>query len=479
MGGADSEVREDTTTVIIEAAYFSGPAVRKASKDHGLRSESSSRFEKGVDPERTRAAGERAAQLMAQYAGGTILEGTSEFNNIKIEPAVVSITLDKINTSIGTNISADEVSNILNRLGFEVKVDGERFIITVPTRRGDITIEADIVEEVARMYGYDKIPSTLPKGTTTPGALTEYQKKRRLARRTLDGAGLYQATTYSLTSEGKAAQFAIEKREAVTLAMPMSEERSRLRMSIMPQLLEAVKHNNARQIDSVAIYEIGSVFLKQENELLPDEREHVAAAITGLWEASLWQGEKKEVDFYVLKGVLEALFEALGVTDQIGYRQAELENMHPGRTAEVLLNGEVIGFAGQVHPTVQKELDLKDTYVFELSFKKIAEAEVEPVSYESIPRFPSITRDIALVVDKKTVAGDLAEIIRDAGGALLREVHVFDLYEGEHMEAGKKSLAYTLKYFDPERTLTDEEVTKAHEKVLNAVEEKAGAVLRS
>jgi phenylalanyl-tRNA synthetase beta chain len=250
-------------------------------------------------------------------------------------------------------------------------------------------------------------------------------------------------------------------------------------MSIIPQLLEAVKHNNARQIDSVALYEIGSVFLKQENELLPDEREHVAAAITGLWEASLWQGEKKAVDFYVLKGVLEALIAALGVADKIGYRQAGLENMHPGRTAEVLLNGEVIGFIGQVHPTVQKELDLKDTYVFELSFKKIAEAEVEPISYESIPRFPSITRDIALVVEKKTVAGDLVEIIREAGGALLKEVHIFDLYEGEHMEAGKKSLAYTLKYFAPERTLTDEEVTKTHEKVLKAVEEKAGAVLRS
>lgn len=478
MGGADSEVREDTTNVIIEAAYFAGPVVRKASKDHGLRSEASARFEKGVDPERVRAAAERAAQLMAQYAGGTILEGTSEYNNMKVEPAVISITLEKINSSIGTDITAAEVTDILTRLGFDVKTEGKDFIITVPTRRGDITIEADIIEEVARLYGYDKIPSTLPKGTTTPGALTDYQQKRRLARRTLEGAGLYQATTYSLTSAEKAAQFALETREPVTLAMPMSEERSQLRMSILPSLLEVVKYNNARQIDSVALYEIGSVFLKQGDGQLPEEREHIAAAITGLWEANLWQGEKKAVDFYVLKGVLEALFAALGVTDKISYRQAALENMHPGRTAEVLLNGEVIGFIGQVHPTLQKELDLKETYVFELSFKKMAEAEVEPISYQSIPRFPSITRDIALVVDKTKAAGELEAIIAEAGGALLKEVHVFDLYEGEHMEAGKKSLAFSLKYFDPERTLTDEEVTKAHENVLQAVREKAGAVLR-
>ena len=179
-----------------------------------------------------------------------------------------------------------------------------------------------------------------------------------------------------------------------------------------------------------------------------------------------------------LKGVLEALFDTLGVASQIEYRQAEIKDMHPGRTAEVLLNGEVIGFIGQVHPMVQKDLDIKETYVFELSFKALAEAEVAPISYQMIPRFPSITRDIALVVDTDTKAGDIQSIIVEAGGTLLKEVHLFDLYEGEKMEAGKKSIAYSLKYFDPERTLTDEDITKAHDKVLEAVKEKAGAELR-
>lgn len=479
MGGADSEVREDTTTVIIEAAYFAGPVVRKGSKDHGLRSEASSRFEKGVDPARVRQAGERAAQLMAEYAGGTILNGSAEFNNMKMEPTVISITLDKINTSIGANISADEILDIFSRLQFDVKMDGETFIITVPTRRGDITIEADLVEEVARMYGYDRIPSTLPTGTTTPGGLTDYQQKRRAARKALEGAGLYQATTYSLTSPEKAGQFIREEHNSIRLAMPMSEERSQLRLSIVPQLLEVVKYNNARQMDSVAVYEIGSVFFKQQEGQLLDEREHVAVAITGLWEANLWQGEKKPVDFFVAKGVLEAVTDSLGVTDKIQYRKAAINNMHPGRTAEVLLNNNVIGFIGQVHPMAQKEYDIKETYVFELSLKALAEADVAPIAYKMIPRFPSITRDIALVVDKARTSGELEEIIRNAGGELLKEVHLFDLYEGERMEAGKRSLAFSLKYFDPERTLTDDDITKAHEMVLDAVKEQVGAVLRS
>ncbi|MGE7661631.1 phenylalanine--tRNA ligase subunit beta [Peribacillus sp. NPDC097197] len=478
MGGANSEVKNDTTTVIIESAYFAGTVVRKASKDHGLRSEASARFEKGVDPARVREAGERAAQLIAQYAGGTILQGTAEVDELTMEPAVISITLEKINTLLGTDMSVAEVESIFKRLQFGVALDNETFTITVPTRRGDITIEADLVEEAARLYGYDNIPATLPVGAATPGQLTDYQMKRRKVRRTLEGAGLYQAVTYSLTSEDKAAQFALNARDSIRLAMPMSEERSQLRLSIVPQLLEVVKYNNARQLDSLALYEIGSVFFKKDNQELPEEKEHVAGVITGLWESQPWQGEKKSVDFYVAKGVIEAIFDTLGLTDQISYRQAEIKDMHPGRTAEVLLHGEVIGFIGQVHPTVQKDLDIKETYIFELSFKAMAEAEVAPIAYQTIPRYPSTTRDIALVVEQAAKAGDIQNIILEAGGKLLKEVNIFDLYEGEKMEEGKKSIAFSLKYFDPERTLTDEDITKAHEKVLAAVKEKAGAELR-
>jgi phenylalanyl-tRNA synthetase beta chain len=478
MGGANSEVRADTTTVLLESAYFKGATVRKASKDHGLRSEASARFEKGVDPNRVRAAAERAADLMVKYAGGEVLEGTVEADQLHVEPAVVSVTLEKINRVLGTELSMEQVEDIFARLQFETSTDHGRITVTVPTRRGDITIEEDLIEEVARLYGYDNLPKTLPISASTPGKLTDYQQKRRIVRRFLEGAGLYQAVTYSLTSEEKADQYALEKREPIKLSMPMSEDRSRLRLSIVPQLLEVLKYNLARQIDSVAVYEIGSVFLANSSDELPEEREHVAAAVTGLWHVHSWQGEKKPVDFFVLKGILEGLFARLGLENDIEFRKAIAEGMHPGRTAEVYLKGNRVGFIGQIHPNVQKEMDLKETYVFELSLKSILEAETAPLHYEPIPRFPSITRDIALVVEKEKTAGELENIIKNAGGNLLKEVQVFDLYEGEHMEPGKKSIAFSLKYYDPERTLTDEDVNKAHEKVLQAVKEQAGAVLR-
>ncbi|MGX6442985.1 phenylalanine--tRNA ligase subunit beta [Neobacillus sp. K501] len=478
MGGANSEVTSDTTTVLLESAYFSGAVVRKASKDHGLRSEASARFEKGVDPNRVRAAGERAAYLMAKYAGGEVLEGASEVDTLAVEPAVVSISLEKINRVIGTELTVEDVKEIFARLQFAVSVEDELITVTAPTRRGDIKIEEDLIEEVARLYGYDNIPKTLPVGSSTSGKLSDYQKKRRIVRQYLEGVGLYQAVTYSLTSEEKAAQFALEKRDFIRLAMPMSEDRSVLRLSILPQLLEVVKYNSARQNDSIGVYETGAVFLANGNEVLPEEQEHLAAAVTGLWHTHSWQGEKKPVDFYVVKGILEGLFAKLGLAEKVTYVQAKVDQMHPGRTAEILLNGERIGFIGQVHPTMQKELDLKDTYAFELSLKAVLGAETAPLQYESIPRFPSITRDIALVVNKETVSGTLKDIILAAGGQLLKEVHVFDLYEGERMEEGKKSIAFSLKYVDPERTLTDEEVTKVHNQVLKALEEQAGAVLR-
>jgi phenylalanyl-tRNA synthetase beta chain len=478
MGGANSEVVSETTTVLLEAAYFTGPVIHKASRDHGLRSEASSRYEKGVDPNRVRAAGERAAYLMIKYAGGEVLEGTVEVDTLTIEPAVISITLEKINRVLGTNISVTKVKEIFERLQFEVTVDQDTVTVTAPTRRGDIQIEEDLIEEVARLYGYDNIPKTLPFGSTTPGRLTEYQNKRRVVRQFLEGAGLYQAVTYSLTSEDKVYHYALENREAIRLAMPMSEDRSMLRLSILPQLLEVLKYNSARQNDSLAIYETGAVFLANGKDVQPEEQEHLAAAMTGLWLNHSWQGEKKPVDFFVIKGVLEGLFERLGLTAQVEYTKANVEGMHPGRTADILLNGERIGFVGQVHPSVQKDLDLKDTLVFELSLQAVLDTATEPLQYMAIPRFPSITRDIALVADKETASGTLKEIILNAGESLLKEAHVFDLYEGEHMEAGKKSIAFSLKYANPERTLTDEEVTKVHDKVLKALAEQAGAVLR-
>lgn len=479
MGAANSEVQSDTTTILLESAYFNGVTVRRASKDHGLRSEASARFEKGIDPNRTHQAAERAAALMVEYAGGEVVGGCVEVNTLKVEPAVVTTTVDKINSVLGTSVTAEEVKAIFTKLQFEVSVDNETFTVTVPTRRGDITIEEDLVEEVARLYGYDNIPTTLPISAATPGVLTPYQAKRRKVRRYLEGSGLLQNITYSLTSEGRAKQYALEEGKAIRLAMPMSEERSTLRLSLVPHLLEVLQHNIARSMPANAVYEIGSVFIGQENDVLPLENERLAGALTGLWQQHPWQGEKKAVDFFVAKGILEGMFAMLGLENSISYRRAEKDGLHPGRTAEILLNGESVGFLGQLHPEKLNELDLPETYVFELALTSLLQKEMAEISYDAIPRFPSIGRDIALVVDRNTPAGELEQEIKAAGGALLKEVQVFDVYEGDKIDASKKSVAFALRYYHPEHTLTDEEVTKVHNKVLQAVEEKFDAVLRS
>lgn len=478
MGGANSEVQADTTTVLLESAYFDSKVIRRSSKVIGLRSEASARYEKGIDPNRVRKAADRACQLLQLYAGGEVLEGEVAVDTLTAEPKVVSITLGKINETLGTTLKTDAVTAIFDSLQFATQMEGDTFTVTVPTRRNDIVIEADLIEEVARLYGYDNLPKTLPIGAATPGSLTAYQKKRRMARRYLESAGLYQAITYSLTNEAKVHSFALEKRNPIKLAMPMSEERALLRQSIVPQLLEVLKYNAARQNENIAVYETGVVFLANGEQELPEEKEHLAGAVTGIWSMHPWQGEKKTVDFFVVKGVLEGLFQKLGVHEQITFARAELDGMHPGRTAEIVLNGEIIGFVGQVHPQMQNDLDLKETYCFELDLSKLFAVEVEALHYTSIPRFPYVTRDIALVVEKDVLAGSLQEIIIEAGGKLLKDVQVFDLYEGEKMEAGKKSIAFSLTYFDPEQTLTDEMISKTHDKVLAAVEEKAGASLR-
>lgn len=475
MGGANSEVSDSTTTIVIESAYFASGSIRQTSKDHGLRSDASSRYEKGVDPNRVIPAAERAASLIAELAGGEVLAGSLVFDQLDREEKIVKVSPDFINTRLGMKIPFEDMMEILGRLKFNTDAINGQLVISVPTRRQDIQIEEDVVEEIARLYGYDEIPATLPVTEAAPGGLTPYQEKRRIVRKVLEGAGLLQATTYSLTSEKSATQFALTETETTKLLMPMSEERSTLRQSLLPHLLESVSYNTARRMDSVALYETGAVFLKADDELL-NEEEHLAIAMTGLWLDHSWQGEKKEVDFFVLKGIVEGLANRLGV--ELAFERGQMDGLHPGRTAFIMLNGNRIGVIGQLHPTEQKARDLKNTVVMELNLSALLEVQLDALVYTPVPRYPSISRDVALVLSKIVEAGTIEAVIRNAGGKLLKDVRVFDLYEGDKMEEGKKSVAFSLTYFDPEKTLTDEEVTNAHEKVLSALTE-VGAELRS
>lgn len=478
MGGANSEVHDGTTTVVIESAYFKPGSVRQTSKDHNLRSDASSRFEKGVDPNRVEVAAERAAQLIAELAGGEVLHGSVKVDELDKTEKEVVVSPDFINNRLGMKISLEDMTSILTRLKFEFEAANGQLYIKAPTRRQDIQIEEDIVEEIARIYGYDDIPLTVPVGDTTPGGLTPYQGKRRIVRNFLEGAGLHQAITYSLTSKALAQSFALETASVTELLMPMSEERSTLRQSIIPHLLEAATYNIARKAEAVTLFETGSVFLGETSEGLPREVEHVAVVMTGKWLDHSWQGERKMVDFFVLKGIVEGLLAKLGIEKYVSFEQAQIDGMHPGRTAKIKLADQLVGFIGQLHPTEQKKRDLKETYVMEMNLVKLLSFSLEPLLYTPVPRFPSISRDIALVVNRAQAAGELEQIIRGAGGKLLKDVRVFDLYEGEKMEEGQKSVAFSLNYEDPERTLTDEEVVKAHSKVLKALEEQGNAQLR-
>ncbi|MEY9970246.1 phenylalanyl-tRNA synthetase beta chain [Lysinibacillus sp. RC46] len=480
MGGANSEVNDSTTTVVIESAYFDGLTVRQTSRHLGLRSDASARFEKGVDPNRVLPAAERAAALLAELAGGEVLEGTCIVDELDKSPARVVVSPDFINERLGMKISLEEMLTILERLKFGVEAANGLLIVDAPTRRQDIKIEEDIVEEIARLYGYDEIPMTLPEGANQVGRLTPYQANRRVVRNYMEGAGLYQAVTYSLTSDALSQRFALKAEPVTRLLMPMSEDRSTLRQSLIPHLIEAAAYNVARKADNVALYEIGSVFLGQSEEGLPYEEEHVAAVVTGKWLDHAWQGEKKAVDFFVLKGIVEGVIGKLGLEDRISFVKAEVDGLHPGRTASILLDGEQVGIIGGLHPAEQKTWGVKDTYVMEMNLVTLlnANAKEAPLGYTPVPRFPAMSRDIALIMDRTTTAGEVIAAIRSANVKLLKDVRVFDVYEGEKMEAGKKSVAFSLTYFDPERTLTDEEVVAAHNKVLKAIATIEGTEVR-
>lgn len=486
MGGANSEVTEETTTIILESAKFAGGSVRKTSRKLGLRSESSIRFEKEVDPARVRAAAERAAALISIYAGGASARGIAEQVVAIPEPKQIDITAQRVNEYLGTAITIADIKAIFDRLQFEVsEASGDLLRVTVPTRRGDISRDVDLIEEIARLCGYDHIPATPITGVTTPGALTRSQRIRRIVRELLTGAGLSETVNYSFTEPQLAETYPgfYPSARRIPLALPMSEDRSVLRTSLVPHLIENAAYNSNRSIDTTAIFEIGNVFVTEQSELkeLPDEQPLLAALWTGARIEAAWNDSKRAVDFYDLKGIAEQLLAGLGI-DGVDYKPAEAEGLHPGRTADIYLSKEgqsiLIGRIGQLHPDLQREKDLKDVFVFEMKLNVLYEQASFDIAYRALPRFPVISRDLAVAVDAGTPVGDILEEAKKAAGALLESIQIFDVYTGDKIEAGKKSVAISMVYRHSERTLTDEEVTEAHGQVLGALESRFGATLR-
>ncbi|NHM91430.1 MULTISPECIES: phenylalanine--tRNA ligase subunit beta [Staphylococcus] len=476
MGGDFSEVTDQTTNVVVEGALFDPVAIRHTSRRLNLRSESSSRFEKGLATEFVNEAVDRACHLLEVLAGGSVMQGRVSQGYLGSFTHTIDITVEKVNRTIGFNVSESEMIEALEQLGFKTSVANDTLQVIVPSRRPDIKIEADIIEEIARIYGYDNLPSSLPVfETVTSGALTDRQRKTRVVRHVLEGAGLSQAITYSLVDEKRATAFTTQSRDVIKLLMPMSEAHSTLRQSLIPHLIDAAQYNVARKNQNIALYEIGNVFFSNGEGQLPDEVEYLSGIMTGDYVANPWQGKKEVVDFYLTKGVVDRIADKLALS--FDYETAKIDGLHPGRTAKVLCQGEVIGFIGELHPSVAKTYDLGRTYVFELNYEKIMTFNVGYINYSQIPKFPGVTRDIALVVDTEVRVSSLIHTIENTGGRLLKQASVFDVYEGEHMEAGKKSVAIRLEYLDTENTLTEAQVAEVHEGILRALEHQ-GATLR-
>lgn len=479
MGGQSTEIDDNSKNVVLEAAVFDGTSIRKTSGRLNLRSESSSRFEKGINYDTVAEALDFAAAMLTELAGGQVLAGQVVAGSVPTEPVEVSTTLGYVNTRLGTELTYADIEEVFAKLGFGVTGNADKFTVSVPRRRWDISIQADLVEEIARIYGYEKLPTTLPEAGATAGELTATQKLRRQVRTIAEGAGLSEIISYALTTPEKAVEFTTVPTNVTELMWPMSVERSALRQNVVSGMLDTVAYNVARKNSNLAIYEIGKVFEQPGNpkEELPNEVEKFAFAVTGLVAEKDFQTKATPVDFFYAKGIVEALFEKLGLAVDF-VANKELASMHPGRTASILLDGQELGFLGQVHPQTAKNYNVPETYVAEINLTAVEANLNDDQVFVEITKFPAVSRDIALLVSAETSHKDIVEAIKAAGVKRLTDIKLFDVYAGSNIASGFKSMAYSLTFQNPSDNLTDEEVTKYMEKITKSLTETVNAEVR-
>ncbi|MGT2910804.1 phenylalanine--tRNA ligase subunit beta [Streptococcus cameli] len=478
MGGADTEITATSKTVVLEAALFEGKSIRKTSGRLNLRSESSSRFEKGVNVADLGQALDTAAAMIATLAGGEVLSGVVAAGEVDIDPVPVSAKISYVNRSLGTDLDYAAIASIFAKLGMDISGNGEAFTVQVPRRRWDIAIPADLVEEIARIYGYNNLPTTLPKEDGTAGELTETQKIRRQIRHLAEGAGLTEIVTYALTTPEKAVAFSYQPTQVTELMWPMTVDRSVLRQNMVSGMLDTVAYNVARKNKNLAFYEIGNIFEQTGNqkEDLPQEISKFALAITGLVTEKDFQTPAVAVDFFYAKGILETIFSKYNL--RVDFRPTSaISSLHPGRTALLYMEEEYLGFLGQVHPQTAKEYGIPETYVAEINLGLLEASLLEEVLFQEISKFPVMTRDIALLLDETVSHKDVLGAIAQANVKRLTNVSLFDVYAGANIEVGKKSMAYSLTFQNPSDNLTDEEVTGYMTKIIKKLEE-LGAEIR-
>ena len=486
MGGLNSEIEEDTTTIIIESANFNGDSVRATSKKLTLRTEASARFEKGIDPNLCEAAADRVCKLIEMVGAGKVCKGRVDVYPNPEAAKTINVRVDRINKVLGIDLAREDMVKILE--GLEIKVAGEGNIMTVtpPTVRQDLLTEEDYVEEVARIYGYDNLPVTLPKGNNESGKSRE-RALRDMAREALCSMGLNEIQTYSFVSPKGVDNVRIGEdsweRAFVRLLNPLGEENSVMRTILTPNMMEVLARNYSRNIDAVKAFEIGNTFMDNpySPDNLPDEQYSLCIGMYG-----------KDEDFYSLKGTLVELLKIMGIKDVTFIAESEYGVYHPGRCARIAVPSgrpapegmepemDELGIMGEIHPDVAENygMDGMRVYCCELMFDSVIRHADTNIVFSPLPKYPSTSRDIALLVDEDMEVGKIEAVIKANGGNILESVKLFDVYRGKQVEEGKKSVAFALVYRDAEKTLTDEDVAGVHDKVLAALKEKLNAVLR-
>ena len=473
MGGLASEIEADTSMVLVESANFLGDSVRRTSKALTLRTEASGRFEKGIDPNLAKDACDRFCYLVEALGAGTVLTGDVDvYPNVE-KPVVLNIRASRMNKLMGIEIPTEQMTSYLNALEIKTEVNGDIITVTPPTVRQDLLIEEDYVEEISRLYGYDKLPVRIP-AHTTEARLTPMQELRNRTKDILTALGLDEIQTYSFVSPKASDKVRIPadsyRRQFIKLINPLGEDTSVMRTMILPNALEVLSTNWSRNIPAAAVFELGNTFFNNGKgaDGLPEEKDALCLAAYGDRE-----------DFYLMKGRVEELLTLIGVKGFEFVTESADPSFHPGRCADILKDGEKIGVLGQVHPEIAESYGIDRTvYAVELEFKRISQLVDTEKKYEPLPKYPAMVRDFALVVTEATKAGDLEKTIRNTAGGLLESVKLFDVYRGVPVPPGCKSLAFSLTYRSKDRTLTDAEVNDINTKVLAALRDSFNAVLR-
>lgn len=480
MGGRDTEVTEATKNILLESAYFDPTSILISSKRHTLRSEASARFERGADPNAAAWAADYASRLIVEWSGGEVAAGSIDVYPQPSAPKTVRLRPERADLVLGVSIEPAKMTDFLNRLGLDARLENGLIETTIPTRRPDISAEEDLVEEVARLFGYDNIPTTLPSGPGRAGGLTREQKLVREIKRTLAGAGIQEAYTSSLIGTADLEKMTYPEGHpagrAVALANPVSKDEAILQPSLIPGLMLAVARNVSRRNLTVRLFQIAKCF-RPSGSLLPNEILELALVMHGPVPQE-WSSPARDLDFYDLKGTLDTLFDALNV--EVSFRPEPAPPLHPVRSAAIYIGDQKIGEAGELSPEVSDRYDLPGrVLVAEIEVIPFLNAIRPPENAGEAPRFPAVLLDIAVVVDDDRPAAEVEAVVRRAGTAALESVRLFDLYRGDQAGEGRKSLAFSLAFRRPDRTLTDEEAVALRDAIAAAIEKDLGGHIRT